>query len=240
MRYTYKMFEKEVTHGNHVSYHFIYPYFDTISPKNSKLYQYEKQLKETVTDYFDLIGFQNALTTPNTTLKEDACFHVGMHKRTIDNEAKKFFNIKTSFPIVYFTKKVKEATHESSYKCGYTYDVLKELHHPLENDVTKLMELFKEETSQPIFASHFHSNGELVETEMNFEIIPHYTKQNYFSLKKKLIENFNVRKEVLDLYDNKFNNYKGTDFHYHIKIKLKPGMTTVKFYRTFPINPYLF
>lgn len=234
------MFEKEITKGNHVSYHFIYPYFDTISPKNSKLYQYEKQLKETVTNYFDLNGFQNALTTPNTTLKEDACFHIGMHKKFIGDEVRKFFKIKSNFPTVYFTKKIKDATKESSYKCGYTLEVLKTLNHPLENDSIELMKLFEAETSQAIFASHFNPNGEIVENEMNFEIIPHYTKENYFSIKNKLIENFNVRKEILDLYDKKFANYKGTDFHYHVKIKLKPTETSVKFYRTFPINPYLF
>lgn len=240
MNYTYKMFEKELTKGRHVSYHFIYPYFDTLSPKNSKLYQYEKELKETVTQHFDLVGFQNALTTPNTTLKEDACFHVGMHKKFIDDETRKFFHIKSDFPMVYFTKKIKNAAKRSPYKCGYTYEVLKKIKHPLEDKAVELMDLFSEETSQPIFASHFMENGKIVEDEMNFEIIPHYTKENYFSIKNKLIKNFDVREEVLNLYDKKFANYKGTDFHYHVKIKLKPSGTTVKFYRTFPINPYLF
>jgi len=240
MNYTYKMFEKEVTKGTHVSYHFIYPYFDTISPINSKLYQYEKQLKETVTKHFDLVGFQNALTTPNTTLNEDACFHIGMHKKFIDEDTRKFFHIKSSFPIVYFTKKVKDATKRSPYKCGYTYEVLKQLKHPLEEKIAEWMSLFKDETSQPIFASHFTEDGRIVDNEMNFEIIPHYTKENYFSIKNKLIENFDVRREVLDLYDRKFTNYKGTDFHYHVKLKLKQSGTTIKFYRTFPINPYLF
>lgn len=234
------MFEKEVTRGNHVSYHFIYPYFDTLSPENSKLYQYEKQLKESVTQHFDLLGFQNALTTPNTTLKEDACFHIGSYRKIIDKETRDFFHIKSDFPMVYFTKKVNDATKNSSYKCGYGYDVLKTLKHPLEEDILKIKDLFKEETSQSIFASHFMSNGKIVENEMNFEIIPHYTKENFFALKNKLIENFDVRKEVLDLYDKKFVNYKGRDFHYHVKLKLKSSGTTIKFYRTFPINPYLF
>ena len=239
MEHTYRMFEKEVTKGNHVSYHFIYPYFDTISPKNSKLYQYEKQLKETVTEHFDLNGFQNALTTPNTTLSEDACFHVGTHIKIIDQKTKDFFHIKSNFFTIYFTKKIKDATKESPYKCGYNFETLKSLNHPLESDVAKIMELFEQETSQVIFASHFKTNGDIIDNVMNLEIIPHYTKENYFSIKDKLINNFDVRSEVLNLYDKKFSKYKGTDFHYHIKIKIKPENTTVKFYRTFPINPYL-
>lgn len=243
MIHTYKMFEKELTEGNHVSYHFMYKYFDTISPENSKLYQYEKQLKETVTKHFDLTGFQNALTTPNTTLKEDACFHVGLHRKFIDDKVRDFFHIKSSFPMIYFTKKVKEATRQSPYKCGYTYDVLKQLNHPLEKQAIDLLNLFKEETSQSIFATHFMANGDLNGNEINFEIIPHYTKQNYFALKNKLIKNFKVKKEVLELYDKKFATYKKTDFHYHVKIKINSeGKTVVKFYRTYPSwrnNPYL-
>lgn len=239
MIHTYKMFEKELTFGNHVSYHFIYDYFDIVSPKNSKLYQYEKQLKETVTDHFDLVGFQNAITTPNTTLNDDAYFHVAMYRRFMDDETKNFFHINSKFPITYFTKKINDATKPSPYKCGYVYEVLKYLRHPLESKIIELMNFFKEETSHPIFASHFKENGELIENEMNLEIMPHYTKENFFSLKKKLIENFDVKKEVLDLYDKKFANYNEKDFHYHLKIKLKSDVTTIKFYRTFPINPYL-
>jgi len=240
MNYIYKMFEKELTKGNHVSYHFIYDYFETLSPKNSKLYQYEKQLKDIVTKNFDLQGFQNAITTPNTTLKEDAHFHVGLYKRFIDDEVKDFFHIKSDFPVVYFTKKINDAVKESSYKCGYSYSVLKELNHPLEEEVTKLMKLFEEETSQSIFASHFKEDGDINDNEMNFEIIPHYNKQTFFSIKQKLLKNFDVREEILNSYDKKFANYKKEDFHYHVKIKLKKSETTVKFYRTFPINPYVF
>ena len=239
MSHLYKMFEKELTHGNHVSYHFFYNYFDTISPKNSKLYQYEKQLKETVTNYFDLVGFQNTITSPNTTLRDDASFNVAMYTRFIDDETKKFFHINSKFPITYFAKKVNDSIKPSPYKCGYVYETLKYLKHPLEDKIIEFMDFFKEETSHPIFASHFDENGESIEDEMNLEIMPHYTRENFLSLKKKLIENFDVKKEVLDLYDKKLLNYKETDFHYHLKIKLKSNKTIIKFYRTYPINPYL-
>lgn len=243
MIHTYKMFEKELTQGNHVSYHFMYKYFDTISPKNSKLYLYERELKNTVTKYCDLNGFQNALTTPNTTLNEDACFHVGIHKRFIDANIKDFFKIKTNLPLIYFTKKVKEATKESMFKCGYTLTTLKELNHSLESSAIETLNLFKDETSQPIFASYFTKEGKIIEDEMNVEIIPKYSKENYFSIKQKILKNFQVKKEILDLYDKKFVDYHQNDFHYHVKIKLKKeGNCTVKFYRTYPFwtkNPYL-
>jgi len=239
MKHTYKMFEKELTHGNHVSYHFAYEYFETISPKNSKLYLYEKELKESVTRYFDIRGLQAAITTPNTTLNEDACFHIGTYHRFIDNVVRKYFHIKSDFPIVYFTKKIKDAAVESPYKCGYTYDVFKTLNHPMEKDGIRLMNLFDAECAKPIFASHFTKTGEMMEDEMNFEIIPHYTKENYFLLKRKLLDNFSLRKNVFDLYDRKFESYVANDFHYHVKIKLKSTGNTVKFYRTFPTNPYL-
>lgn len=239
MKYLYQMFEKEITYGNHVSYHFIYDYFDTISSPNSKLYVYENELKETVTNHFDLRGFQNALTTPNTTLKEDACFHVGMYKKFINDDVKNFFNIKVNFPIVYFTKKVKEATKKSTFKCGYSYDVFKNINHPLQNHTADILEIFKEETSQVIFASHFKENGDNNDNEINVEIIPHYSKEAFFSVKKKLLDNFDVKEEVLNLYDKKFSNYVKEDFHYHFKIKIKNNKTVVKFYRTFPLNPYV-
>jgi len=242
MNYTYKMFEKELTNGNHVSYHFAYEYFDTLSPKNSKLYQYEKKLKTSVTDHFNLIGFQNALTTPNTTIGGDAHFHVGVHRRLIDDSVKNFFHINSNFLVIYFTKKVGQATEKSSYKCGYSQDTLKSLKHPLEGEGIKLLEIFKNETAQSIFASNFTQDGKLEDNELNFEIKPHYSSENYFKLKNKIIENFDVREEILNRYDKKFINYSPTDFHFHFKIKLSEKPPVVKFYRTFPAptNPYFF
>jgi len=242
MNYSYKMFEKEITKGNHVSYHFAYEYFDTLSPSNSKLYNYEKQLKENVTNHFDLVGFQNALTTPNTTVKGDAHFHVGIYKKMIDDNVKKFFHLKSNFLMVYFTKKVSNATKPSPYKCGYTHEVLRTLKNPFESEGLKLLELFEKETCHPIFASNFNIDGNPEDDELNFEIKPFYSTENYFSLKKKILDNFDVRKEILDLYDKKFINYKPTDFHFHFKIKFSKKDPVVKFYRTFPppTNPYFF
>lgn len=239
MSYTYKMFEKELTFGNHVSYHFIYNYFDTLSPSNSKLYQYEKELKEKINPFIDLKGFQNAITTPNTTIKEDAYFHVGMFQKQINKSVKDFFKINTDVYIMYFTKKIKDVVKETEFKCGYPLNVfLNSIEHKFKREAIELVDLFSEESSNYIIANNFYQDGSINHDEINVEIIPKYSKENYFSLKNKLLNTFSLKKDVFDLYDKKFENYIKSDFHYHVKIKLKDSNPTVKFYRTFPFNPY--
>lgn len=238
MKYSYYMFEKELTYGNHVSYHFIYDYFDTISSPKSKLYQYEKFLKENISRKIDLNGFQNAITTPNTTLNEDA-FHIGSDKKLIDDNIKSFFKINCNFPVIYFTKKISNAEKISPYKCGYTVNVLSKLNNNFKDCAFSMRELFKSDAKQFIFASHFNEDGIENQEELNVEIVPHYSKENFLEIQKKLLDNFEIKKEILSLYEKKFKNYKRENFHYHIKIKFTKKGTIVKFYRTYPKNPYV-
>lgn len=44
---------------------------------------------------------------------------------------------------------------------------------------------------------------------------------------------------ILNLYNKLFSNYHINHFSWHIKIKLKEDIHCVKFYRTYPNNPYL-
>lgn len=238
MSYSYYIFEKELTKGNHVSYHFVYDYFRPLSPINSKVYFYEKYLFENISSQIDLNGFQNALTVPNTT-SDGAYIHIGMHKKFIDSEVKNLFKIKVDFPIIYFTKPLNDALKISKHKCGYYPSYLKSLNHKFEAQSLDLMDEFREETQHFILASYFDENGYVIQDEMNVEILPKYSKDNYFRLKDKLLKKYNLKPGIFELYDKKFENYKKDDFHYHVKIKLTDIKTTVKFYRTYPHNPYI-
>lgn len=238
MSYSYYIFEKELTKGNHVSYHFVYDYFRPLSPTNSKLYQYEKFLFENISSKVDLNGFQNALTVPNTT-SDGAYLHIGMHKKNIGPEIKNLFKIKVNFPIIYFTKPLDDALKISKFKCGYHPSQLKQLNHKFEEESLNLMNEFKDETQHFILASYFDANGHVIHDEMNVEILPKYGKNNYFQLKDKLLKKYDLKPGIFDLYDKKFKNYEKNDFHYHVKIKLIDDKTTIKFYRTYPHNPYI-
>jgi len=66
-----------------------------------------------------------------------------------------------------------------------------------------------------------------------------YIKGDPYQLKDKLLKRYNLKKDIFDLYDKKFETYERSDFHYHVKIKLNDNKTTVKFYRTYPHNPYI-
>jgi hypothetical protein len=238
MNYSYYIFEKELTSGNHVSYHFVYDYFRPLSPVNSKVYPYEKFLFENVSSKIDLNGFQNALTVPNTT-SDGAYLHIGMHKKSIGSEVKDLFHIKVDFPIIYFTKPLDDLFKKSRHKCGYYSTQLKNLNHKFEDQSLELMNEFRDETQYFILASYFGENGEVLHDEMNVEILPKYSKNNYYQLKDKLLKRYNLKKDIFDLYDKKFETYERSDFHYHVKIKLNDSKTTVKFYRTYPHNPYI-
>lgn len=235
------MFEKELTHGNHVSYHFIYDYFDTVSPENSKLYLLEKKLRDSVTyNGMDLRGYGNAITPANTTSPNEDVFHIGCYYKAIGPEIQDFFKIKADFQVLYFSKKIDKATEESSFKCGYTPDhFFKEMNFSKwKEEAYKVVQTFEENAHHIILASHFNADGSVNEKELNVEIIPEYSKNNYYWLKENLLKNFDLRKEVFDLYDKKFEGYYLEKFHFHAKIKYTDAGVTVKFYRTWPFNPY--
>mgnify|MGYP006064599877 FL=1 len=114
---------------------------------------------------------------------------------------------------------------------------MKKLNSPLIKDVIKVIKLFKGHYIDIILASDFTQSGEIRNKDINIEIIPNITKYN--EIGKILEKNFDLPK--LDYYKGSFDDYNEKDFAWHIKIKLfryykKP---IVKFYKTYPNNPYL-
>ena len=78
---------------------------------------------------------------------------------------------------------------------------------------------------------------EIRNKDVNIEIIPHIN--NHKEIGEILENNFKLPK--LDYYKESFNDYNEKDFAWHIKIKLFRYIKTpvVKFYKTYPNNPYL-
>lgn len=241
--YRYCMFEKEITRNKFVSCHFIYDCFDTVSPENSPLYHLEKQLKDNVTlAGMDTHGYAIAVTPGNTTSPRENMFHLGSYLKVIDQDVLHFFKMPVDFEVLYFSKKVKNATLESDFKCGYTPEVFfNELNFPKwKAEAEKFVETFQENAHHIIFASHFNSDGSINDKELNLEIVPEYSLENYHWLKQKLIENYDLQEGIFDLYDKKFENYTPEKFHFHVKVKHTDVGVTVKFYRTWPYNPYYY
>ena len=115
--------------------------------------------------------------------------------------------------------------------------VLATTYSPFIKDVIKVIKLFKDNYIDIILASDFTQDGKVTNKDINIEIIPHIKK--YKEIGKILEKNFNLPK--LDYYKGSFDDYNEKDFAWHIKIKLfryykKP---IVKFYKTYPNNPYL-
>ena len=99
------------------------------------------------------------------------------------------------------------------------------------------IKLFKGNFIDIILASDFTQSGEISNKDINIEIIPNIN--NYKKIGDILQKNFELPK--LEYYEDSFNDYNEKDFAWHIKIKLfryikKP---LVKFYKTYPNNPYL-
>ena len=99
------------------------------------------------------------------------------------------------------------------------------------------IKLFKGNFIDIILASDFTQSGEISNKDINIEIIPNIN--NYKKIGDILQKNFELPK--LKYYEDSFNDYNEKDFAWHIKIKLfryikKP---LVKFYKTYPNNPYL-
>ena len=113
----------------------------------------------------------------------------------------------------------------------------KKLKSPFVKDVVKVIKLFKGNFIDIILASDFTQSGEISNKDINIEIIPNIN--NYKKIGDILQKNFELPK--LEYYKDSFNDYNEKDFAWHIKIKLfryikKP---LVKFYKTYPNNPYL-
>lgn len=230
----YQMFEKEITYGNHVSYHFCVDKFGNNFNINSKHFDIDQELSKI---QFDSSKYECSITTSNTTSSGDY-FHISYLNRDndyIDRKVLKTFNVNVGFPVIYFTKKF---PIDDMFKCGFHLNTYKTFKSKFFSDVLKTIKLFKGLYCDIILAADFSSDGKFVDDSINIEIVPIQTKETFYRVKQILLDNFNIDILKINLYDKLFSTYTVDCFSWHIKIKLQDN-TCVKFYRTYPNNPYL-
>ena len=67
--------------------------------------------------------------------------------------------------------------------------------------------------------------------------MPIQSKDIYFKIRKILSVMYSI--DNFDTCDNLFDDYSVDKFHFHVKIKYSVNGMVIKFYNTFPINPFL-
>lgn len=230
------MFEKEITSGNHVSYHFCVDKFeDNFHPK-SRQHLIEKQMRYVD---IDLSPYELGITTSNTTSDGDY-IHVSYLRRLnngfMKDEVLRYFDINVDFPVLYFTRKV---PFESEYKCGFYLGAYQKFGSDLFDDTVVVIQKFKDKFKDVFLAGDFTKDGKFIDDSINIEIFPFQNNSIYHEIKQILIKDFNVVEEKVALYDKMMDRFSPDQFHFHIKIKLyKKKDTVVKFYRTYPNNPF--
>ena len=210
----YTMLETQISEGHHTSCHFCFDKFEGLLDRG-----------------LDLSKYELSITDPRTH------FHVHYLNRDDDYIEKKVleaYDINVDFPVIFFGR---ELPYRDGFRCAYHLGTLKKLKSPFVRDVVKIIKLFKGNFIDIILASDFSQNGLISDKDINIEIIP--LMQNYKQIGEILEKNFELPK--LEYYKESFKDYNEKDFAWHIKIKLfryikKP---LVKFYKTYPNNPYL-
>ena len=210
----YTMLETQISEGHHTSCHFCFDKFDGSLDKG-----------------LDLSKYELSITDPRSH------FHIHYLNRDDDYIEQKVldaYDINVDFPVIFFGR---ELPYRDGFRCAYHLSTLKKLKSPFVRDVVKIIKLFKGNFIDIILASDFSQDGLISDKDINIEIIP--LMQNYKQIGEILENNFELPK--LEYYKESFNDYNEKDFAWHIKIKLfryikKP---LVKFYKTYPNNPYL-
>ena len=210
----YTMLETQISEGHHTSCHFCFDKFEGSLDKG-----------------LDLSKYELSITDPRSH------FHVHYLNRDDDYIEQKVldaYDINVDFPVIFFGR---ELPYRDGFRCAYHLSTLKKLKSPFVRDVVKIIKLFKGNFIDIILASDFSQDGIISDKDINIEIIP--LMQNYKQIGEILEKNFELPK--LEYYHESFNDYNEKDFAWHIKIKLfryikKP---LVKFYKTYPNNPYL-
>ena len=208
------MLETQISEGHHTSCHFCFDKFEGSLDKG-----------------LDLSKYELSITDPRSH------FHVHYLNRDDDYIEQKIldaYDINVDFPVIFFGR---ELPYRDGFRCAYHLSTLKKLKSPFVRDVVKIIKLFKGNFIDIILASDFSQDGIISDKDINIEIIP--LMQNYKQIGEILEKNFELPK--LEYYHESFNDYNEKDFAWHIKIKLfryikKP---LVKFYKTYPNNPYL-
>ena len=232
----YKMFEKEITSGNHVSYHFCVDKFGGNFNPKSKHYKIDEGLSKFDLDF---TPYECNITTSNTTSEGDY-FHISylMKDRSVtylQQDILKTFDINIDFPALYFTRSYPIT---DGFKCGFDLKVFKSFNSRFYNESIEILKKFHSKFNAVIFAGDFTQDGKFIDESINIEIIPFQQKETYFSIKNVLLENFDVEK--IHGYDLLFEDYTIEKFCWHTKIKLfRDNEPIVKFYRTYPDNPFI-
>ena len=213
----YKMYERELTKGGVYQYHTCVDKFD---------------------DYdIDLYDYECNFTPKNETSPYDY-IHVSCLRKTMDNYVRQtvldYFNIPVTFPVVYFTRKV---PFTPDFKCGFYLNTFKKFKSAYFHQTLYTLKLFKGLYNDVILAGDFTEDGKFIDDSINIEIMPIQSKDIYFKIRKILYEMYSI--DNFDTCDNLFDDYSVDKFHFHVKIKYSVNGLVIKFYNTFPINPFL-
>ena len=213
----YKMYERELTKGGVYQYHTCVDKFD---------------------DYdIDLYDYECNFTPKNETSPYDY-IHVSCLRKTMDNYVRQtvldYFNIPVTFPVVYFTRKV---PFTPDFKCGFYLNTFKRFKSAYFHQTLYTLKLFKGLYNDIILAGDFTEDGKFIDDSINIEIMPIQSKDIYFKIRKILSEMYSI--DNFDTCDNLFDDYSVDKFHFHVKIKYSVNGMVIKFYNTFPINPFL-
>ena len=211
------MYERELTKGGVYQYHTCVEKFDDY---DIDLYDYELNI------------------TPKNETSPHNYIHVSCLKKTIDDYVRKsvldYFNIPVTFPVVYFTRKV---PFTPDFKCGFYLNTFKRFKSAYFHQTLYTLKLFKGLYNDVILAGDFTEDGIFIDDSINIEIMPIQSKDIYFKIRKILSEMYSI--DNFDTCDNLFDDYSVDKFHFHVKIKYSVNGLVIKFYDTFPINPFL-
>ena len=237
----YKMFEREITSGDHRSYHVCVENFGNNFNPKSKFYPIDQALSEVKGDFSN---YECNITLENHTSPNNY-FHISylaknLYPPYIQKNVLDAFNIKVDFPVIYFTR---QYPYTDTFKVGFDQYTYQKFNSKFYEKVITIIDKFVSElngVNAIILAGDFTEDGNFIDETINVEIIPYQNRDNYFIVKDLLLENYNVIEDKISRYDKMFDNYEIFDFCWHTKIKLYIDREpVVKFYRTYPHNPFI-
>ena len=212
----YKMYERELTQGGSYQYHTCV----------DKLDEYD----------IDLYDYEINITPKNETSPHDY-IHVSCLKKGVDKFVRRsvleYFNIPVDFPVVYFTRKV---PFTPEFKCGFYLNTFKKFKSDYFKQTLDTIKLFKGLYNDIFLAGDFNQDGSFIDESINIEIMPIQSKDNYLTIRKILNENYSIDNFECD---SLFKDYSVDKFHFHVKIKYSVDGMIIKFYNTYPINPFI-
>ncbi len=237
----YKMFEREITAGEHRSYHVCVNNFGNNFSSKSKFYPIDESLSKINEDFTD---YECNITLANHTSPNDY-FHISylaknLYPPYIQKNILDAFNIKVDFPVIYFTR---QYPYVDNFKVGFdhnTYQKFNSKFYKQVMDIIVKLNNVLNGINAIILAGDFDKDGNFIDETINIEIIPYQNKENYFNIKDILLNDFSVVPDKIGRYDKMFDNYVINNFCWHTKIKLfSDREPLVKFYRTYPHNPFI-